>query len=88
MDRLKEKNQFKAYKKEDDLEEYLLKFLVWIEKDIYSETTKRVNWLLEPRYMEITNGDVKWQITITGNDLRVQKWDGSAWVKSQDFIGS
>lgn len=46
MDRLKETERYKVFKKGDDLEEYLRKELIWIEK-LYAEIAKRVNRLLK-----------------------------------------
>ena len=87
MERLKETERYRTFKEGDDFVEYQRKFLIWVEKQ-YSEIAKRVNWLLEPRYMEITNGTDKWQIIIISNgDLEVQKWDGSAWGRSTTFRG-
>ena len=88
MERLKETERYTTFKEGDDFVEYQRKFLIWVEK-MYSETAKRVNWLLEPRYYEITNGTDKWRYAIVANgDLQVQKWDGvSAWGVSFIFKG-
>ena len=89
MERLKETELYPTFKEGDDFVEYQRKFLRWIEK-MYSDIAKRVNWLLDPRYIEITNGTDKWRVTIIANgDLEVQKWDGtSAWGRSHTFRGS
>lgn len=45
MDKLKSENKYVLFKKGEDLQDYLRKMVIWIEK-FYANIATRVNWLL------------------------------------------
>jgi uncharacterized membrane-anchored protein len=96
MDALKEKEQFKTYKPGDDLSKYLKDLVTWVEKKVYDETTKRVNWIVTRQrdgVLELTNSqaidqDGNWRLRIVNDDLQIERRIAGTWTKAFKISGS
>jgi len=91
MDNLKDAELFKTHHpNREEIGEYVKKLLRWIEKDIYIEIAKRVNWLLAhigsndlevPAPGNLVSEDGNWRFKVVGNNFEVQHREGGEWIR-------
>ena len=98
MEHLKDTENFgEAFKEKDDLVKFLGKLVSWIERRIFNRISKRVNWLLDriknDNHEIVKDGNEieeegNWRQHISGDNLLLQRHDGSDWVTIDTSYGS
>ncbi len=83
ISRVKERERFITYHRDDDIEKYLRDLVIWDENN-YSELAGRLNWL-------IARGDFKNDIHLLGDETKVFWYNGDfyySFVASGSLAGS
>jgi len=85
-------------KEGEDLERFLTKLIPYIERQVYEEISRRVNFLLtrvNDQKLEIVAGgnidkdeDGNWRIIENSGDLIIQKRVNSTWTNADKISGS